>query len=125
MITRIQVASEALAKSISDCMAELREALVAAAPGAHIYGVALVVLDDFSDLQAFANTDAHLAELEGASTDKWYFAEWWSEGMGIDFDALEHELGEVEDWDEDEEPEKGNAPRWLAAMTHAMQLEFV
>jgi hypothetical protein len=40
--------------------------------------------------------------------------------MPVEFEALTEHLGEVEDWDEDEEPEKSNAVDWLAAMTLAM-----
>lgn len=118
MNSTIETAARSLAESISRCMDELRAAIAAAAPGAHVYAVVLAVLDDFSDVQAYANTDAHLAEREGPPTDKWYFGEFWSEGMGVEFDALEEQLGPVEDWDED--PENSNAPQWLAAMTHAM-----
>lgn len=114
----IEAASKELGKAVAECMLGLRQTLD---PGSKVYAVVLVVLDDFSDIQLYANTDRHLAETEGTDTDRWYFGNFWSEGMPIDFDALRTRLGEVEDWDEDEEPEKSNAVDWLAAMTHAMR----
>jgi hypothetical protein len=114
----IESASRELAKAIVECMAGLKKNMD---PGLKVYAAVLVVLDDFSDIQLYANTDQHLAETEGTDTDRWYFGEFWSEGMPIDFDALTNHLGEVDDWDEDEEPEKSNAVDWLAAMTKAMR----
>jgi hypothetical protein len=114
----IESASKELGKAIVACMVGLRERLD---PGSKVYAVVLVVLDDFNDLQLYANTDRHLAETDGTNTNRWYFGEFWSEGMSVDFDALTNHLGEVEDWDEDEEPERSNAVDWLAAMTHAMR----
>jgi hypothetical protein len=114
--TKIEAAAQQLANEIVELMAGLREAVE---PGAHVYVVALVVLDDFSDLQIYANTDQHLAESGGTDTDRWYFGQFWSEGMPVDFDALTEQLGEVED--AEEQPEQGNAVDWLLAMTHAMR----
>ncbi len=116
--SNIELAAEELSTAIVACMTELRQSLES---GAHIYAVVLVALDDFSDIQAYANTDQHLATTDGTDTDRWYFGEFWSEGMPVEFDALTDHLGEVEDWDEDEEPENSNAVDWLAAMTLAMQ----
>ncbi len=113
---KIEAAAQKLANQIVEIMTGLREAID---PGAHVYAVALVVLDDFSDLQLYANTDQHLAETGGADTDRWYFGEFWSEGMPVEFDALTEHLGEVED--AEDEPEHGNALDWLVAMTHAMR----
>ena len=114
----IESASKELGKAIVECMVGLQDAIES---GSHVYAVVLVVLDDFSDLQLYANTDQHLAKTEATNTDRWYFGEFWSEGMPVHFDALTKHLGEVEDWDEDEEPENSNAVDWLAAMTHAMR----
>lgn len=114
----IEAAANALGEAIVECMAGLRKTI---GPGWKVYAVVLVVLDDFSDIQLYANTDQHLAETEGTDTDRWYFGGFWSEGMPVDFDALTKHLGEVEHWDEDEEPEKSNAVDWLVAMTHAMR----
>ena len=114
--TKIEAAAQELANEIVEIMAGLREAVD---PGAHVYAVVLAVLDDFSDLQVYANTDQHLAETGGTETDRWYFGEFWSEGMPVEFDALTEHLGEVED--AEDEPEQGNAIDWLAAMTHAMR----
>lgn len=114
----IDSASQELAKAIVACMAGLRKNMD---PGSKVYAAVLVVLDDFSDIRLYANTDEHLAGTEGTDTDRWYFGEFWSEGVSIEFDALRNHLGEVEDWDEDEEPEMSNAVDWLAAMTHAMR----
>ena len=116
--TEIESASNELGMAIVECMVGLRKTID---PGWKVYAVVLVVLDDFSDIQLYANTDQHLAETEGTDTDRWYFGGFWSEGMPVDFDALTKHLGEVEHWDEDEEPEKSNAVDWLAAMTHAMR----
>jgi hypothetical protein len=114
----IESASKELGKAIVERMVGLRQTIDS---GSKVYAVVLVVLDDFSDIQLYANTDRHLAETKGTDTDRWYFGGFWSEGMSIDFNALTTHLGEVEDWDEDEEPEKSNAVDWLAAMTHAMR----
>ena len=116
--TEIQSASTDLAEEIVECMSGVREAADA---GSRVYAVALVVLDDFSDVQAYANTEEHFAETGGSDTDRWYFGEFWSEGIPVEFDALTEHLGEVEDWDEDAEPENSNAVDWLVAMTHAMR----
>jgi hypothetical protein len=116
--SNIEIAAKELSTAIVACMTELRPSLE---NDAHIYAVVLVALDDFSDIQVYANTDQHLATTDGTDTDRWYFGEFWSEGMPVEFDALTDHLGEVEDWDEDEEPENSNAVDWLAAMTLAMQ----
>ena len=114
----IETAARELAASLVDCMDELRQSEEGSSD---IYSVVLVVLDDFSDVQAYANTESHLATTDGTDTDRWYFGEFWSEGLPLDFDALPSNFGEVEDWDEDEEPENSNAVDWLAAMTLAMR----
>ena len=116
----ILTAAGELAETIGSTLNELREALVAAAPGDPVYGVALVITDDFSSLQLYANTASHLAEGPGGVLQKWYFGEWWSEGIEIDADPLTNHIGEVEDFDD--EPETGKAPEWLAAMTEAMRI---
>ena len=110
-------ATTELAEAIVQAMNEFRQTLEA---GANVYAVALVVLDDFSDVQLYANTEQHLATTDGTDFDRWYFGEFWSEGLSVDFDVLTKHLGEVEDWDES--PEKGNAVSWLVAMTRAMKL---
>lgn len=115
---RIETAAQELATSIVDCMNELRQS---EEDSSDIYSVVLVVLDDFSDVQAYANTESHFAATDGTNTDRWYFGEFWSEGMPLDFDSLTSRLGEVEEWDEDDEPENSNAVDWLAAMTLAMR----
>lgn len=117
--SKIDAAANQLANAIVECMTQLRDSVD---EGAHVYAVALVVLDDFSDIQAYANTDQHFAETDGSDTDRWYFGEFWSEGMPVEFDALTEILGEVDEWDEDEEPEKSNAVDWLSAMTFAMRI---
>lgn len=116
--TIIEAAARAFATSIFNCMTELRRSNEDISD---IYSVVLVVLDDFSDAQAYANTEAHFASTEGTDTDRWYFGEFWSEGMPLDFDAITSHLGEVEDWDEDDKPENSNAVDWLAAMILAMR----
>lgn len=115
---KVEAASKELGKVIVDSMIGLQKNVD---PGSKVYAVVLVVRDDFSDIQLYANTDQHLAKTKGTETDRWYFGEFWSEGMPLDFDALTNHLGEVEDWGEDEEPEKSNAVDWLDAMTHAMR----
>ena len=119
MSTEIENAAKKLSAQIVECMSDLRPTY---ASGEHVYVVALVILDDFSDLQAYANTDEHFAEAEGTDSDRWCFGEFESEGMPIEFDCLTEHLGEVDEWDDDEEPEKSNAVDWLEAMTCAMQL---
>lgn len=114
----IESASKELGNAIVECMVGLQKNLD---PGSNVYAAVLVVLDDFSDIQLYANTDQHLAETEGTDSDRWYFGQFWSEGIPLDFDALTTRLGEVENWDEDEEPEKSNAVDWLVAMTQAMR----
>jgi hypothetical protein len=116
--TEMESASRELGQAIVECMTGLRES----DPGIGIYAVVLVVLDDFSDIQLYANTDEHFAGTEGTDTNRWYFGEFWSQGIPVEFDALTKHLGPVDDWDEDEEPESSNAVDWLVAMTHAMQL---
>lgn len=110
-------AATELADAIIQAMNEFRPTLES---GATVYALALVVLDDFSDVQLYVNTDQHLATTDGTDFDQWYFGEFWSEGLAVDFDALTKHLGEVEDWDES--PEKGNAVSWLVTMTRAMKL---
>ncbi len=113
----IDNAATELAEAIVQAMNEFRPTLES---GATVYAVALVVLDDSSDVQLYTNTDQHLATTDGTDFDRWYFGEFWSEGLPVNFDALTKHLGEVEDWDES--PEKGNAVSWLVAMTRAMKL---
>jgi hypothetical protein len=115
--TGIESASKELAKAISKSMDALRKNN----PGTKVYAVVLVALDDFSDVQLYANTEEHLAKKKATDLSRWYFGEFWSSGLSLDFSALTNHLGEVEDWDEDEEPENSNAVDWLAAMTHAMR----
>jgi len=115
--TKIESASKELGTAIAKSMEALRKN----APGTRVYAVALVALDDFSDVQLYANTEEHLAKTERRDLDRWYFGQFWSSGLTVDFSALKKHLGEVEDWDEDEEPENSNAVDWLAAMTHAMR----
>lgn len=110
----IESAANDLAKEIQSVIRE------AYSPDEQVYVVALVILDDFSDLQLFANTEDYYADSEETAVDRWYFPQFESEGMGLDFDSLTDELGEVED--SDEEPENGNAVDWLLAMTRAMQI---
>jgi hypothetical protein len=115
--TEIESASKELAKAIAKSMDALRKNV----PGASVYAVVLVALDDFSDVQLYANTEEHLGKKKRTDLNQWYFGQFWSSGLSIDFSALRNQLGEVEDWDEDEEPENSNAVDWLAAMTHAMR----
>jgi len=115
-VKTIRSVAATLAQSIHECMDGIRQNLP---DGASIYSVALVVTDDFDSLMVFSNTDLHFAKSEGGMLDKWYFAEWWSEGMDIDTDPLVEKLGEVED--SDEEPATGNAVDWLGAMTDALR----
>jgi hypothetical protein len=110
-------AAKELAEAIVQAMNQFRPTLEA---GANVYAVTLVVLDDFSDVQMYANTEQHLATTDGTDLDRWYFGEFWSEGLPVNFNALTKKLGEVED--RDESPEKGNAVSWLVAMTRAMKL---
>lgn len=114
MNAEIETAADKLSTAIKVCMEEYRDALE---PGEHVYAVALVILDDFSDLQAYANTDQHFAETEGRDLDRWYFGEFESEGMPVEFECLTEHLGEVSDGDQGID-DKAN---WLAAMTLAMQ----
>lgn len=115
---KIDTAAKELASSLVVCMNELRKSEAASSD---VYSVVLVVLDDFGDVQAYANTESHFATTDRTDTDRWYFGEYWSEGLPLDFDGLTTHLGEVEDWDEDDEPESSNAGDWLAAMTLAMR----
>jgi hypothetical protein len=116
--SKIELAATELAASIVACMDQLRHSGEVASD---VYAVVLVVLDDFSDIQVYANTERQFAATDGTETYRWYFGEFESGGIPVEFDALTTHLGEVEDWDEDEEPENSNAVDWLAAMTLAMQ----
>jgi hypothetical protein len=116
--SKIELAATELAASIVACMDQLRHS---GEDAADVYAVVLVVLDDFSDVQVYANTEQHFAATDGTETNRWYFGEFQSGGIPMEFDALTTHLGEVDDWDEDEEPENSNAVDWLEAMTLAMQ----
>lgn len=116
---KIESASKDLASSIVECMTRLRGLL---GSGVRVYSVALVVSDDFSDIQIFANTDQHFAASNHTDLDRWYFGQYWSQGMDVEFESLTKCLGKVEHWDEDDNLEESNAVDWLAAMTHAMRL---
>ena len=113
---KIRSSAATLAQSILECMTGVRQNIP---KGASIYAVALVVSDDFDSLAVYANTDLHLAKSKGRALDKWYFGQFWSEGMGVESHSLVDQLGEVED--SDEKPATGNAADWLAAMTDAMR----
>lgn len=81
-----------------------------------IYGACLAVLDDFSDLNLFLNTESHLAEQ--SADEKWDVYSWWSEGIEIDTSPIQDLIGEVDDFDA--EPENDLGPAWLAVLTLAM-----
>ncbi len=114
-IATIKATASELASAIETCMAELREAT----PDRNYYAVALVVTDDFDSLAAYANTAEHLQKSGGGHPSQWYFGEWESEGMPIEFEIDEH-LQEVDDFDE--ETPDGNSVIWFATMAEAMRI---
>ena len=114
----IQLAGKELAAAIVECMNGVRDNNE---DPIDIYAVVVAILDDFSDVQLYANTESNFASTDGTATDRWYFGQFWSEGMPLDSSALSSHLGEVESWDEDSEPANSNAVDWLAAMTFAMR----
>ena len=116
-LDKVLQASKELAPSITECLTGVQKHNPDLAP---IYAVCLTVTDDFSQLMLYANTTAHFSDSGGSMLNKWYFAEWWSEGMDIEADPLLDTIGEVED--SDETPENDLGPFWLAAMTKAMQI---
>ena len=114
----LERAAKELATSITACMNQLRQSEAGASD---IYAVVLVVFDDFSDVQVYANTESYFATKDGSNAYRWYFGEFWFEGLPVNVDALTTHLGEVEDWGDDEKPENSNAVDWLVTMTLAMR----
>ncbi len=113
----LTTASNELARSICACMDGLRNANPSLDS---MYAACLCASDDFSHLALYADTVSHFQQSGGGMLDKWYFAQWWSQGMDLDASPLIEHLGEVGDIDET--PENDCGPMWLAAMTSAMRI---
>src|SRR5689334_18703103 len=96
----IKLAAEMVAQQVTSSLDGLRRKL---GKKATVYAYALVPLDDFSSVMAYANTDAHLAEKNGGDTllpeekslNKWYFGQWWSGGMDHETGPLAGLLGDA------------------------------
>jgi hypothetical protein len=114
----IESAAKELGQAIAKSMDSLRKKL---APGTSLYVVVLAVRDDFSDLRLYGNTEEHFAKTKRRALDRWYFGEFSSAGVSVDwYGALINHLGRVENWEERDKPENGNAVDWLVAITRAM-----
>ncbi len=116
-IDKVLAASTELATSICACMDRVRNANPDLDP---IYGVCLAVSDDFAYLALFANTTSHFRCSRCGMLDKWYFGQWWSQGLDIHKESLVKHLGNVDDIDDT--PENDSGLSWLAAMTNAMDI---
>src|SRR4051794_5955748 len=117
----IKAAAEAVAQQVMNSLAGLRRK---SGKKATIYAYALVPLDDFSSVMAYANTDAHLAKKNAGDTlipeekslNKWYFGQWWSGGMDHETGPLAEALGDASSDDVTIQA------AWLLAMAEGLKL---
>lgn len=111
-------AADDIARQVTHSMQGLRDNLDS---GEEVYVYALVVPDDFSYLMGYANTVRHFAASKNRSVDKWYFAEWFAQGMELKTEALTELLGSA-DFHDDKEVKHDRQAAWLLAMTKGLDL---
>ena len=99
------------AEQLSLVLVENFSMLKTALPENPFYAIALVVTDDFSNVDAYANTTEYIEGEGDSALSKWYWGEWESGAFGLECDFLEEVLGEVGDFDD--ETADGNAVVWL------------
>jgi hypothetical protein len=90
-------------------------------PDEKIYVYALVVPDDFASVMGYANTTRHLAASAGRPWDKWYFAEWFAEGMELETEVLKEALGSA-DFHDDRQIQHRQQATWLLALAEGLRM---
>lgn len=89
-------------------------------PGEGVYAYALVVPDDFCSVMGYANTTQHLAATAGRPLDKWYFAQWLTQGMDLRTDVLTNLLGDAT-FQNDRELQHSRQASWLMALVEGLR----